>query len=191
MRSWAFAPPWASPAGPGVAPLYLSADIAGPMTRTVADAAVVFQVIVGKIPTTPSRPSVVVVAGRLLGGAPCRWTAWCPHRRPSPGLQHLPPPTRGAPGLSRGTRRHATGRCRHRRFGPSGQSRRMAPNPERRLQSLQTRHQCLARASGRAGPGQKPGSGDPVETVSSSIEARPRARRPWIPPLRERGMQEP
>lgn len=37
----------------GVAPLYLSADIAGPMARTVADAAVVFEVIVGEDPDDP------------------------------------------------------------------------------------------------------------------------------------------
>lgn len=37
----------------GVAPLYLSADIAGPMARTVADAAAVFQVIVGEDPDDP------------------------------------------------------------------------------------------------------------------------------------------
>ena len=37
----------------GVAPLNLSADIAGPMARTVADAAAVFQVIVGEDPDDP------------------------------------------------------------------------------------------------------------------------------------------
>ena len=43
----------------GVVPLNLAADIAGPMTRTVADAAAVFQVIAGEDPddpaTSPSR----------------------------------------------------------------------------------------------------------------------------------------
>ena len=43
----------------GVVPLNLSADIAGPMTRTVADAAAIFQVIAGEDPgdpaTAPSR----------------------------------------------------------------------------------------------------------------------------------------
>ena len=37
----------------GVSPLNLLADIAGPITRTVADAAAVFQVIVGEDPTDP------------------------------------------------------------------------------------------------------------------------------------------
>jgi Asp-tRNA(Asn)/Glu-tRNA(Gln) amidotransferase A subunit family amidase len=37
----------------GVSPLNLLADIAGPMTRTVADAAAVFQVIVGEDPADP------------------------------------------------------------------------------------------------------------------------------------------
>ena len=38
----------------GVVPLNLSADIAGPMTRTVADAAAVFQVIAGEDPDDPA-----------------------------------------------------------------------------------------------------------------------------------------
>lgn len=38
----------------GIAPLNLSADIAGPMTRTVADAVAVFQVIVGEDPDDPA-----------------------------------------------------------------------------------------------------------------------------------------
>jgi len=38
----------------GVVPLNLAADIAGPMTRTVADAAAVFQVIVGEDPDDPA-----------------------------------------------------------------------------------------------------------------------------------------
>jgi len=38
----------------GVAPLNLSADIAGPMARTVADAAVVFQVVAGEDPDDPA-----------------------------------------------------------------------------------------------------------------------------------------
>ena len=37
----------------GVVPLFASQDIAGPMTRTVADAAAVFQVIVGEDPDDP------------------------------------------------------------------------------------------------------------------------------------------
>jgi Asp-tRNA(Asn)/Glu-tRNA(Gln) amidotransferase A subunit family amidase len=37
----------------GVVPLFLMADIAGPMTRTVTDAAIVFQVIVGHDPNDP------------------------------------------------------------------------------------------------------------------------------------------
>lgn len=38
----------------GVVPLFLSQDIAGPMTRTVADNAAVFQVIVGEDPADPA-----------------------------------------------------------------------------------------------------------------------------------------
>src|ERR671936_1006011 len=38
----------------GVMPLNLLADIAGPMTRTVADAVAVFQVIVGEDPDDPA-----------------------------------------------------------------------------------------------------------------------------------------
>jgi Asp-tRNA(Asn)/Glu-tRNA(Gln) amidotransferase A subunit family amidase len=37
----------------GVVPLYMSADIAGPMARSVADAVAVFQVIVGEDPDDP------------------------------------------------------------------------------------------------------------------------------------------
>ena len=45
----------------GVVPLNLAADIAGPMTRTVADAAAVFQVIVGE---DPDDPATAVSRGR-------------------------------------------------------------------------------------------------------------------------------
>lgn len=45
----------------GVVPLNLSADIAGPMTRTVADAAAVFQAVVGE---DPDDPATAVSRGR-------------------------------------------------------------------------------------------------------------------------------
>ena len=51
----------------GVIPLSLLADIAGPMARTVEDAAKVFQVIVGADPNDP----VTAAATRI-----CRRTTW-------------------------------------------------------------------------------------------------------------------
>jgi amidase len=47
----------------GVVPLSLLADIAGPMTRTVADAVAVFQVIVG---TDPDDPATAASQGRTI-----------------------------------------------------------------------------------------------------------------------------
>ena len=49
-RSWAFGPTMGLTSRGGVVPLFLGADIAGPMARTVADAVTVFQVIVGEDP---------------------------------------------------------------------------------------------------------------------------------------------
>jgi amidase len=49
----------------GVAPLNLAADIAGPMTRTVADAAAVFQVVALGDPD-PDDPATAAVRGRPL-----------------------------------------------------------------------------------------------------------------------------
>ena len=47
----------------GVVPLFASQDIAGPMTRTVADAAAVFQVVIGE---DPDDPVTSVSRGRTL-----------------------------------------------------------------------------------------------------------------------------
>lgn len=47
----------------GVVPLFLSQDIAGPMTRTVADAAAVLQVIAGE---DPDDPATAAVRGREI-----------------------------------------------------------------------------------------------------------------------------
>ena len=47
----------------GVAPLNLAADIAGPMTRTVADAAAVFQVVAGD---DPADPATAAARGRAI-----------------------------------------------------------------------------------------------------------------------------
>lgn len=47
----------------GVVPLFLSQDIAGPMTRTVADNAAVFQVIVGE---DPADPATAAARGRAI-----------------------------------------------------------------------------------------------------------------------------
>ena len=44
---------WGSPAAAGVVPLFLAADITGPMARTVADAVAVLQVIAGPDPDDP------------------------------------------------------------------------------------------------------------------------------------------
>jgi len=47
----------------GVVPLFESQDVAGPMTRTVADAAAVFQLVVGE---DPGDPVTVVMRGRPI-----------------------------------------------------------------------------------------------------------------------------
>src|SRR5204863_9194251 len=47
----------------GVAPLNLLADIAGPITRTVEDAVVVFQVVAGE---DPDDPATAVSHGRAI-----------------------------------------------------------------------------------------------------------------------------
>ena len=58
----------------GVVPLNLSADIAGPIARTVADAVAVFQVVVGEDPGDPAtaasrgRPPVDYAASLIRGG---------------------------------------------------------------------------------------------------------------------------
>ena len=58
----------------GVVPLVLAADIAGPIARTVADAAAVFQVIVGEDPADPAtaaardHPRVDYAAALVRGG---------------------------------------------------------------------------------------------------------------------------
>ena len=73
----------------GVVPLNLAADIAGAVTRTVADTAAVLQVIAGEDPDDP-------VTGASRGhvdpdyavGAPRRRPQGRAHRRAAPGLRH-------------------------------------------------------------------------------------------------------
>ena len=72
----------------GVMPLNLLADIAGPMARTVEDAAKVFQVVVGE---DPDDPATAAARGRqareLQRVARARRTQRRAHRRAAPGLR--------------------------------------------------------------------------------------------------------
>jgi amidase len=63
----------------GVAPLNLLADIAGPMTRTVADAAIVLQVIAGPDPADPVTVADTPIASAFApGGRPAVLPAYGP-----------------------------------------------------------------------------------------------------------------
>ena len=72
----------------GVMPLNLLADIAGPMARTVADAAAVFQVVVGEDPDDPATAaSKGRAAGELRRRAAARRVEGRAHRRAAAGLR--------------------------------------------------------------------------------------------------------
>ena len=74
----------------GVVPLNLSADIAGPMARTVADAAAIFQVIVGEDPDDPAtaasrgRPREDYSAALRRDGLAAPGSACCTRRTAPP-----------------------------------------------------------------------------------------------------------
>ena len=59
----------------GVVPLNLAADIAGAVTRTVADTAAVLQVIAGEDPDDPATAAEPRQGGRELRGRAARATA--------------------------------------------------------------------------------------------------------------------
>jgi Asp-tRNA(Asn)/Glu-tRNA(Gln) amidotransferase A subunit family amidase len=75
----------------GVVPLNLGADIAGAVTRTVADTAAVLQVIAGPDPADP-----VTAIGRDPAG---RWAERRANRRAASGLRHADPRSRRRRGL--------------------------------------------------------------------------------------------
>ena len=150
----------------GVVPLSLLADIAGPMTRTVADAVAVFQAIAGE---DPDDPATAAARGRpipeLRAVAAARRPQGRAHRHPAAGLRARHDRSRDRGRLHGRDRGSEARRRDHRRSG----ARRARPTSRRRAGQ-----RVRAAASSTTSTDISAAQGDrvPVHTLEEIIRSR-------------------
>ena len=155
----------------GIVPISAAQDTAGPMTRTVADAAVLLTALAG---ADPADPATAAAAGQAadyatfldpaaLDGA--RLGVWRAGSTPADAATH-----RGARDVARGPAPAGRADRRPGRAGRRGQDRRA--RVRRADARVQARHQCLSGRARRRSPG-RPGRPDRIQQSARGRRAEP------------------